>query len=197
MKAIREKLGAAAFILILAAGMSFQNICSQGALSDNGVDRAISDFYGTVRVSREIEQTCKEVERLGGDASIGIWIYEATVRHPELSAKDLIGIINKESGLKINAISESGAQGLGQIMPSTARLYTPLLGWENFDPFNGQQNVFMTAFILDAHFASYGRGPEAYVVYHGGPKALRHYAGGQFHKIPKTYRYAMNLAGQM
>lgn len=113
----------------------------------------------------------------------------------------LRAVVQVESGGKPNALSEVGAQGLAQIMPTTAKS----LGVKNaFDP---RENIFGAAKLLDENLTRYGNPNDAILAYHGGtdqknwgPKTRAYlekvtsaYQGPQGSKMPST----VNTIGEM
>jgi len=77
---------------------------------------------------------------------------------PEL----LRAVVQVESGGNPTAVSEKNAQGLGQIIPSTAKA----LGVKN--PFDPRESVFGAAKLLDENLTRYGNPNDAILAYHGG-----------------------------
>lgn len=101
-------------------------------------------------------------------------------------------LIRQESGGNPNAVSSSGAQGLGQLMPSTARA----LGVTN--PFDPEQNIRASMQYLGQHLKTFG-GDEtkALAAYNAGPGAVQKYGGVPPFKETQNYvRSVMNMAGQ-
>lgn len=106
--------------------------------------------------------------------------------------------VTVESGGNPNAVSEVGAEGLGQLMPKTAKA----LGvTDSKDP---RQNIFGTAKLLDENLKRYGDPETAILAYHGGtdrnnwgPKTYNHLekvkAAYQGTKMPST----VNTLGEM
>lgn len=106
----------------------------------------------------------------------------------------LRAVVQVESGGKPNAVSEVGAQGLAQIMPTTAKA----LGVKN--PFDPRENIFGAAKLLDENLTRYGNPNDAILAYHGGtdqknwgPKTRAYlekvtsaYQGPQGSKMPST-----------
>jgi len=95
----------------------------------------------------------------------------------------IVAMIIAESGFDVNSTSRTGAMGLGQLMPSTARE----MGITNaYDP---QQNIAGAVRILRGHLDNYGGAPaDAGVIpfdqialtmaaYNAGPGAVRRYHG--------------------
>lgn len=110
----------------------------------------------------------------------------------------IMAMIVCESGFDINSTSRTGAMGLGQLMPSTARG----LGVTNaYDPV---QNISASVRLLRGHLDSYGGAPaHAGVVplsqialtmaaYNAGPGAVRKYHGVPPYR--ETQRYVAKVA---
>ena len=95
-------------------------------------------------------------------------------------------IIKAESGFDPKAQSGAGAQGLGQLMPATARS----LGVTNsFDP---AQNVMGTAKYLSQLLAHFGGNiKESVAAYNAGPNAVDKYGGIPPYK--ETQNYVTNV----
>src|SRR6185369_11187957 len=74
----------------------------------------------------------------------------------------LRAVVQVESGGNPNAVSEVGAQGAAQLMPSTAKS----LGVKN--PFDPKESIFGAAKLLDENLARYGNPNDAILAYHGG-----------------------------
>lgn len=102
---------------------------------------------------------------------------------PEL----FLGLINAESGFNPKAVSQAGAIGLGQLMPSTARG----LG---IDPTVPAQNLRGSATYLKAQLDRFG-GDErkALAAYNAGPGAVQKYGGVPPYK--ETINYVNKVLG--
>lgn len=98
----------------------------------------------------------------------------------------IASIIKAESGFKPNAVSPMGAQGLGQLMPATARG----LGVKNaFDP---EENINGTAKYIKQLLTMFGGNyTNAIAAYNAGPGAVKH-AGGVPH-FSETQDYVHNV----
>jgi soluble lytic murein transglycosylase-like protein len=95
----------------------------------------------------------------------------------------LVGaVVRQESGFRADAVSPAGAQGLMQLMPSTARD----LGVA--DPFDPRQNVDGGARLLRSLIDRYdGRLDFALAAYNAGPGAVDRYGGVP--PYPETQSY--------
>jgi len=87
--------------------------------------------------------------------------------------KDLIrAIIKTESGFNINATSKTGAQGLMQLMPETAKALNVT------NPFDPHQNVSAgSKYLADLIFQFKGDLHLALAAYNAGPGAVQKYKG--------------------
>lgn len=98
-------------------------------------------------------------------------------------------VIWQESKFNPRAVSPAGAQGLGQLMPATAR------GLGVTDPFDAAQNIAATARFLAYNLERYqGNLEKAVAAYNAGPGAVDQYGG-----IPpyaETQRYVPSVLGQ-
>lgn len=115
----------------------------------------------------------------------------------KLDPRLIVAVIVQESRFNPKAVSHAGAQGLGQLMPGTARY----LGVSN--SFDVQQNIYGTvrylreqydrfqgkSNVLDFMLAAYNAGPEAAAKYNGVPpyKETKNYVV----QVKKLYRYFM------
>lgn len=128
-------------------------------------------------------------------------IFQEAARAHNVDPLLLRAAVQVESSGNPNAVSEVGAQGLGQLMPKTAKA----LGVKNaFDP---RENIFGAAKLLDENLTRYGNPEDAILAYHGGtdqnnwgPKTRAHlvkvkaeYQKLQGSKMPST----VNTIGEM
>jgi hypothetical protein len=97
---------------------------------------------------------------------------------PRRAGLDAIGftrvfveLIRAESGFDPRAVSPKGAQGLGQLMPDTARL----LGVA--DPFDPAQNLDGAARYFSAQLAKFGDVHLALAAYNAGPHRVVQHGG--------------------
>ena len=101
----------------------------------------------------------------------------------------LAAVAKVESGFNPSAVSSAGAEGLMQIMPSTAKG----LGVNPMDP---QQAVNGAAQILSGDIAKFGSVPLALAAYNAGAGAVEQYGG--IPPYPETQNYVnkiMSLVG--
>ena len=99
-------------------------------------------------------------------------------------------IIAVESAYDIDARSRSGAIGLMQLMPGTARA----LG---VDPFNTEQNIAGGVRYLAALLETFGGLELALVAYNGGPGFARRYAQGQIALYGETREYVKQVLSRL
>lgn len=84
---------------------------------------------------------------------------------PELIA----AVINSESSFDKNATSNKGAEGLMQLMPTTANMLAAQLGMENVDLFDPETNIKLGSFYLSQLFARFDNFEVAICAYNAGP----------------------------
>ncbi|SFG40681.1 lytic transglycosylase domain-containing protein [Roseobacter denitrificans] len=80
-------------------------------------------------------------------------------------------LIHQESRFNPRAVSHKGAQGLGQLMPGTARALRVS------DPFDPTQNLTGSAMYLLAQLRAFGSVELALAAYNAGPGAVQRYDG--------------------
>lgn len=100
----------------------------------------------------------------------------------------LAAVAETESGGNTAAVSPAGAQGLMQLMPSTAQG----LG---VDPWNPGQAVQGAAQLLSGYLHQFGSVPLALAAYNAGPAAVEQYGG-----VPpytETQNYVSRITGLM
>ena len=99
----------------------------------------------------------------------------------------LAALINQESGFNPAAVSPAGAEGIAQIMPSTAKAH-------GIDPFNPVDAINGAARILGDNLRHFGSIPMALAAYNAGVGAVSEYGG-----IPpyaETQNYVVNILRQ-
>ena len=110
-------------------------------------------------------------------------IRRAARRHG-ISASLLAALVRAESNFDPRAVSSKGAQGLGQLMPGTARQ----LGVA--DPFDPVQNLDGAARYLAAQLDRFEDRQRALAAYHAGPAR----AAGSFAWLPRaTHTYVARV----
>ncbi len=105
-----------------------------------------------------------------------------------LPAGLLAAVAQQESGGNAHAVSPAGAQGLMQLMPSTA-------AGMGVDPFAPAQAIDAAARILSQNLATFGSVPLALAAYNAGAGAVQHYGG-----IPpyeETQNYVRNITAML
>lgn len=103
-----------------------------------------------------------------------------------VSAPWLAALLQAESGWNPTAVSPVGAQGVGQLMPSTARS----LGVT--DPFDPAQSIDGAARYLAAQYERFGTWELAAAAYNAGPGAVERYGG--IPPFPETQAYVPRLS---
>ncbi len=98
-----------------------------------------------------------------------------------LPAELIKAVAVAESRMNPAAVSPAGAQGLMQIIPTTARA----LGLT--DPFDGEQSIKAGATYLARQVAAFGSYTLALAAYNAGPTAVRRYGGVPPYEETTTY----------
>lgn len=109
--------------------------------------------------------------------------------HYGVDARLILAIIIVESGINPNATSRSGAQGLGQLMPGTARG----LGVSN--SYDTEQNLYGTVRLIRGHIDKYTKSTgDAYeglvlalAAYNAGSGAVRRHGGVPPYRETQNY----------
>jgi hypothetical protein len=96
-------------------------------------------------------------------------------------------VIQKESAWNPNATSEAGAQGLGQLMPETARE----VGVAN--PYDPVQSLTGSARYLSRQLKRFGDYSKALAAYNAGPGNVEHYGG--IPPFSETQNYVKTILG--
>ncbi|MCU4185033.1 lytic transglycosylase domain-containing protein [Acidiferrimicrobium sp. IK] len=100
----------------------------------------------------------------------------------------LAAVAKQESGFQTDAVSGAGAQGLMQLMPSTAAG----LGVNALDP---AQAITGAATLLKGYLKQFGSVPLALAAYNAGPGAVTSYGG-----VPpyaETQHYVSNITSML
>ena len=92
-----------------------------------------------------------------------------------------VELIRAESGFNPRALSPKGAQGLGQLMPDTARL----LGVR--DPWDPEQNLDGAARYFAAQLERFGNVHHALAAYNAGPHRVVQYGGVPPYRETRAY----------
>ena len=145
-----------------------------------GLDVRIIDVPSTPDVIRRILPEGSTVSAAGSVGGVGgslaantpyKQLFETASSRHGVPAKLLAEVARAESGFNPRAVSHAGAQGLMQLMPSTARG----LGVTNsFDP---AQAVDGAARLLKSHLQQFGKTELALAAYNAGPGAVSKYGG--------------------
>lgn len=118
-----------------------------------------------------------------GDVPYAAAIRATAYRHG-LSPAFLAALVRAESGFNPRALSSAGAQGLGQLMPATARALGVV------DPFDPRENLDGSARYLAAQLSRFGSVRLALAAYHAGPER----ASAGLHATPaSTRRYVRRV----
>ncbi len=108
----------------------------------------------------------------------------------ELSAELIHSVIQVESNYNPNAVSRKGAQGLMQLIPSTARRFGVVDAFNPVD--NIQGGARYLKYLLDLYGGDYGL---ALAAYNAGEGAVARY--GAIPPYPETRNYVQSVAQQL
>lgn len=106
-----------------------------------------------------------------------------------VDARLIMAMLIVESGFNPSATSRSGAMGLGQLMPSTAR------GMGVTNAYDTQQNLYGTVRLIRGHLDKYSRRADsdfnhlalALAAYNAGPGAVRKHGGVPPYRETRNY----------
>ncbi len=116
-------------------------------------------------------------------------LFEQASAQSGVPASLLAAVAKQESGFNPRAVSSAGAQGLMQLMPSTA-------AGMGVDPFDPQQAIGGAARLLSSYLQQYGGSvPLALAAYNAGPGAVASYGG-----VPpyaQTQAYVSSILGSL
>ncbi len=120
-------------------------------------------------------------------------VKEAAATH-KLSESLIFAVMRAESNFNPYAVSSAGAQGLMQLIPSTARLVGVV---NSFDP---HQNIHGGAKYLRMMLDRFGRVDLALAAYNAGPQAVERYGGippfaETLGYVPRVMRYYQQFGG--
>jgi cell wall-associated NlpC family hydrolase len=99
----------------------------------------------------------------------------------------LQAVASTESGCQTGAVSSAGAEGLMQLMPTTAASI-------GVDPFNPAQAIRGAASLLSSYYNRFGSWPLALAAYNAGPAAVETYGG--IPPYPQTEEYVQTVLGR-
>ncbi|MBC8141585.1 MAG: lytic transglycosylase domain-containing protein [Armatimonadetes bacterium] len=128
----------------------------------------------------------------------------AVLRYSEALDTDprlVVALIIAESDFDNNSVSRSGARGLGQLMPGTARDISARTGLTN--PYDPVQNVAGSIWLLRSHLDKYSGGKAmgdistkhiglALAAYNAGPGAVKKYGGIPPYRETQNYVKKIN-----
>jgi soluble lytic murein transglycosylase-like protein len=179
-----------ALLALAMLSFSFCRVCVPASASEQTVN-PVKTYAGILRV---MNPHLPDWQRRKYAASV-----LANAQRTHVDPRFIMAIVTVESSWRANAVSRSGARGLGQLMPSTAaRLDVNardaaqnLRGTANYlksllDRFRGQQHWFEKA------IAGYNAGPNAVKRYGGIPPY-----GETQHYVVKVLRVYQQLYGRV
>ena len=153
-----------------------------------GLDVRVTDVYETPTAIRRVlppAAAAGSTSLAGGVPFAGL--FERASSKYGVDASLLAAVAKQESGYNPRAVSSAGAQGLMQLMPSTAAG----LGVQNsFDP---SQAVDGAARLLRDLMREFGRTDLALAAYNAGPGAVHRYDG--IPPYPETRNYVTSVLG--
>jgi cell wall-associated NlpC family hydrolase len=100
----------------------------------------------------------------------------------------LQAVASTESNMAPRAISSAGAEGMMQLMPSTAASM-------GVDPFDPAQAIPAAASLLSSYLQQFGSLPLALAAYNAGPAAVTAYGGVP--PYPQTQQYVSSVLARM
>ena len=150
-----------------------------GAAKSASVDGAFSDY-----LFQQMNKTDSASASGSEDSQYGDLINQASSKYG-VDSSLIKAVIRAESGSNPNAVSHAGAQGLMQLMPSTAKS----LGVSN--PFDPAQNIDAGTKYLKQQLERFGSESSAVAAYNAGPGAVAKYGG-----IP-PYRETQNYVNKV
>ncbi len=163
-------------VLLSVALVLFMAMATQRALQDRQDEMAIStQVHHVVAAHRQVAALPQS--RLGGAygqslALPAIYPYSQQIRRVarrfNLPADLVAGVVRTESQFNPRCLSPVGAEGLMQLMPSTAWLVARRLGWHHFNLFNPTDNLTLGTYFLKDLLNQYGDLPTALSYYNAG-----------------------------
>ncbi len=102
----------------------------------------------------------------------------------------LMALIRQESAFNPEAVSKKGAQGLTQVMPTTADDIKQWTQRSYYEPFRISHNVHFGAYYLGRMMRKFGWDKsKAVMAYNGGPEAVASWSAGVGKLWPETIDY--------
>lgn len=106
----------------------------------------------------------------------------------------LMGVIRQESGFNPEAVSKTGAQGLTQVMPSTADDIKQWTQRYYYEPFRISHNIQFGAYYLGRMMRKFEwNQSHAVMAYNGGPTAVVAYLADAGKLWPETIEYEQRV----
>lgn len=87
----------------------------------------------------------------------------------------IFSIINVESHFNTDVVSQKGAVGLMQIMPTTAKEMSEKLGMEDFDLTNSKDNILLGTYYIAELFSQFQDFDNAFLAYNAGPANVKNW----------------------
>ncbi|HYW54916.1 MAG TPA: lytic transglycosylase domain-containing protein [Candidatus Elarobacter sp.] len=133
-----------------------------------GVATATESTYATVLRTINPALTLEKARAYARSVMADAW-------RTKLDPRFIMSIVTVESRWRANAVSHSGARGLGQLMPSTARTLGVRNAWSPSDNLRGTSTYLKR---LMNHFAGKPNAVKLAIAgYNAGPKAVERYHG--------------------
>jgi len=144
--------------------------------------------YTAVEAGQSDQGTTAVQLRSMGVPTDMISLFESAAQSYGIPPQLLAAVAKAESGFDPQAVSSAGAEGLMQIMPSTA-------AGLGIDPFDPTQAVYGAARILAGNIAEFGSIPLAVAAYNAGAGAVQRYGG--IPPYPQTQEYVRIVLSYM
>ncbi len=161
---------------ISADPIAYLPIGELGAVSRGGGSASYASSspgygYGIGSAGGEVVQGASAAQLLSmGVPADMVSLFESAAQSYGIPSQLLAAVAKAESGFDPQAVSSAGAEGLMQIMPSTA-------AGLGIDPFDPVQAVYGAARILAGNIAEFGSIPLAVAAYNAGAGAVQRYGG--------------------
>src|SRR5699024_6005181 len=178
-QALSSTMGTAnqqAFDSIVGQNHSFQLLLNQylheASLQHKEMHTGKSATLGSTMLSQQNIGNVNTVQpSVSGDSSIDQIVREASETYG-VDEKLIHSIIKHESNYRVDATSHAGAQGLMQLMPSTAR------GLGGGNPYDAKENIHGGTKYIASMLKKYnGNVPIALAAYNAGPGNVDKYQG--------------------